>query len=159
MSRRILVVDDEKAIRRSLGNVLEDEQYEVVLAETGEEGLERVEAEDPDLVLLDIWLPGMDGIETLTKIKERSPALPVLMMSGHGTIETAVTATKLGAYDFIEKPLNLDKLLLSIEHAFNAGAQPARFDNRPGLGRLMADPRYQALKTGTNQRSESLSTQ
>jgi two-component system nitrogen regulation response regulator NtrX len=120
MSRRILIVDDEAAIRKSLSGVLEDEGYEAVTAESGEEGLERAEAADPDLVLLDVWLPGMDGIETLRVLKERFPALPVLIMSGHGTIETAVRATKLGAYDFIEKPLNLDKVLLSIEHALNA---------------------------------------
>ncbi|PLX40257.1 MAG: Fis family transcriptional regulator [Deltaproteobacteria bacterium] len=120
MMRRILVIDDEEAIRHSLASVLRDEKYEVALAESGEEGLKMVEEEDPDLVLLDIWLPGIDGLETLKILKERFPLLPVLIMSGHGSIETAVKATKLGAYDFIEKPLNLDKVFIDIEHALRS---------------------------------------
>ncbi len=119
MSSRILIVDDEQAILRSLANILEDEDYEVVTALSGEEGLEKAEAEDPDLIMLDVWLPGIDGIATLGLLKEKFPALPVLMMSGHGTIETAVKATKLGAFDFIEKPLNLDKVLLEVEQALS----------------------------------------
>ncbi len=120
MSRRILVVDDEESILRSLAGVLEDEGYDVALARSGEEALEAVEAEDPDVVLLDVWLPGIDGIDTLQELRKRYPDLPVLMMSGHANIETAVRATKLGAYDFIEKPLNLDKILLDIENALRA---------------------------------------
>jgi two-component system nitrogen regulation response regulator NtrX len=117
MSRRILVIDDEEAIRQSLSAILKDEKYEVALAGSGEEGLVKIEEEDPDLVLLDIWLPGIDGLETLERAKERFPNLPIIIMSGHGTIETAVKATKLGAYDFVEKPINLDKILLEIENA------------------------------------------
>jgi len=79
----------------------------VVIAESGAEALEKIDQLIPDLVLLDIWMPGMDGIETLVKIKETYPFLQVVIMSGHGTIETAVKATKLGAYDFIEKPLSM----------------------------------------------------
>ena len=120
MSRRILVVDDEESILRSLAGVLEDEGYDVALTRSGEEALEAVETEDPDLVLLDVWLPGIDGIDTLRELRTRYPDLPVLMMSGHANIETAVRATKLGAYDFIEKPLNLDKILLDIENALRA---------------------------------------
>ncbi|MBI5014578.1 MAG: sigma-54-dependent Fis family transcriptional regulator [Deltaproteobacteria bacterium] len=129
MSRRILVVDDEESILRSLEGVLHDEGYEVVTASSGEEALEKVEAEDPDLVLLDVWLPGKDGIETLEALRGRLHGLPVLMMSGHGSIETAVKATRLGAHDFIEKPLNLDKVLLAIGHAFRASrlAEENRF--------------------------------
>ncbi len=120
MSRRILVVDDEESILRSLAGVLEDEGYDVALTRSGEEALEAVETEDPDVVLLDVWLPGIDGIDTLRELRKRYPDLPVLMMSGHANIETAVRATKLGAYDFIEKPLNLDKILLDIENALRA---------------------------------------
>ena len=120
MSRTILVVDDEESILVSLRGALEDEGYEVAVARSGEEAVEGVDAADPDVVILDVWLPGMDGVETLQRLREKDPDLPVLMMSGHATIETAVKATKLGAYDFIEKPLNLDKLLLTIEHAVHA---------------------------------------
>ncbi len=114
MARTILVVDDEASILQSLEGILSDEGFEVVSAENGNEALIKVEEVLPDLVLLDIWMPGMDGIETLVKIREAYPYLQVVMMSGHGTIETAVKATKLGAYDFIEKPLSMEKLLHTV---------------------------------------------
>lgn len=117
MARSILVVDDEESIVRSLEGILTDEGFEVRNAVNGKAALERIEEEIPDLVLLDIWMPELDGIETLVKIKETCPGLQVVMMSGHGTIETAVKATKLGAYDFIEKPLSLEKVLLTIKNA------------------------------------------
>jgi len=117
MARTILVVDDEESILQSLNGILSDEGFEVICAGSGIEALERIEEIIPDLVLLDIWMPDMDGVETLVKIKENYPMVQVLMMSGHGTIETAVRATKLGAYDFIEKPLSLEKVLLSINNA------------------------------------------
>ncbi len=120
MSCRILVVDDEESILHSLEGVLRDEGFEVALARSGEEALQAAEREDPDVVLLDVWLPGIDGVETLQRFRERFPDVPVLMMSGHATIETAVRATKLGAYDFIEKPLNLDRVLLDIDNALKA---------------------------------------
>jgi two-component system, NtrC family, nitrogen regulation response regulator NtrX len=119
--KRILIVDDEESIRRSLQGILQDEGFRTLFAENGEQGIALVRDEIPDLVLLDIWMPGLDGIETLRKIREISPELLVIMMSGHGTIETAVKATKLGAYDFIEKPLSLEKLLLSVQHALAVG--------------------------------------
>ncbi len=119
MANTILVIDDEESIRNTLSGVLKDEGYGVLLAEDGEKGLLAAKGEMPELILLDIWMPGMDGMEVLKKIKDEAPSLPVLMMSGHGTIETAVQATKLGAYDFIEKPLSLDKLLLSINNALS----------------------------------------
>ena len=113
----ILIVDDEASILASLEGILEDEDYDVHQAESGEQAL-RVMREVPvDLVLLDIWMPGMDGLETLQHIKNDHPDVQVVMMSGHGTIETAVRATKLGAYDFIEKPLSLDKVALIVSHA------------------------------------------
>ena len=117
MARTILIVDDERSIIQSLDGILKDEGFEVFAAESGTAALAKIEEEMPDLVLLDIWMPGMDGIETLIKIKELHPFPQVIMMSGHGTIETAVKATKLGAYDFIEKPLSLEKVLLSINNA------------------------------------------
>jgi len=117
MARSILVVDDEASIIQSLDGVLSDEGFDVQNAGNGLEALERIEDEIPDLVLLDIWMPDLDGIETLVRIKEAYPHLQVVMMSGHGTIETAVKATKLGAYDFIEKPLSLEKVLLTIQNA------------------------------------------
>ncbi len=119
MASTILVVDDEQSILDSLEGILGDEGYEVVKALSGPEALDKIKETIPDLVLLDIWMPGMDGIDTLVKIKEKYPALQVVMMSGHGTIETAVKATKLGAYDFIEKPLSLEKLLLTINNALD----------------------------------------
>ncbi len=114
--RTILVVDDEASIRESLEGILQDEGYNPLFAETGEDALAMLGRELPDLVLLDIWMPGMDGLETLRRIKELHPGLTVIMMSGHGTIETAVKATKMGAFDFIEKPLSLEKVLLSIQN-------------------------------------------
>ena len=117
MSKTILVVDDETSILQSLEGILSDEGFEVATAESGLEALKKVEETMPDLVLLDIWMSGMDGIETLEKIKDLYPRLQVIMMSGHGNIETAVKATKVGAYDYIEKPLSLEKLLLSINNA------------------------------------------
>ena len=119
LARTILIIDDEESIIQSLNGILTDEGFETVSAKSGEAGLERIEEVIPDLVLLDIWMPGMDGIDTLVKIKEVYPQLQVVMMSGHGTIETAVKATKLGAYDFIEKPLSLEKVLLSINNALD----------------------------------------
>ncbi len=117
MRKTILIVDDEESICQSLRGVLADDGYDVLTAGSGEEALKIVEDDLPGLVLLDIWLPGMDGIETLKIIKSDHPQVRVVMMSGHGTIETAVKATKLGAFDFIEKPLSLDKVLLIVKHA------------------------------------------
>jgi len=117
MAKTILVVDDEKDIRISLTGILEDEGYQVLTADSGVGALECARQELPDLVLLDIWMPGMDGLETLERIKVLFPQLTVIMISGHGTIETAVRATKLGAFDFIEKPLSLDKVLISVVNA------------------------------------------
>lgn len=114
---RILIVDDEKNIVSSLQEILNDEGYDIITAEDGLDALEKVQSEPPDLVLLDIWIPGMDGIEVLQAIKTYHPEIEVLVMSGHGTIDTAVKATKLGAYDFIEKPFSLDQLVLSVEKA------------------------------------------
>ncbi|MBU5615009.1 sigma-54-dependent transcriptional regulator [Geomonas azotofigens] len=117
MTETILIVDDEDGIRSSLAGILEDEGYRTVCAADGVEALALCQKELPGLVLLDIWMPRMDGIETLKRLKELHPALNVIMMSGHGTIETAVKSTKLGAYDFIEKPLSLEKVVVTVENA------------------------------------------
>ncbi len=117
MSRAVLVVDDEASIRQSLLGALKDEGYKVRAASGGTECLELLRQDRPDVVLLDIWMPEMDGLETLKRIKAEWPDLVVIMMSGHGTIETAVRATKLGALDFIEKPLSLERLLVVLQNA------------------------------------------
>jgi two-component system, NtrC family, nitrogen regulation response regulator NtrX len=117
---KILIVDDESEIRLSLKGVLEDEGYKTSVAESGEACLELLRKQALDVVLLDVWLPGIDGLETLQKIRELDKAPEVIMISGHGTIETAVRATKLGAYDFLEKPLSLDKTLILIKNAIEA---------------------------------------
>jgi two-component system, NtrC family, nitrogen regulation response regulator NtrX len=117
---KILIVDDESEIRLSLKGVLEDEGYKASAAESGEACLEFLRKQAMDVVLLDVWLPGIDGLETLQKIRELDKAPEVIMISGHGTIETAVRATKLGAYDFLEKPLSLDKTLILIKNAIEA---------------------------------------
>jgi len=116
----ILIVDDEAGIRRSLKGVLEDEGYASAQAESGEACLEALHKNSFDVVLLDIWLPGVDGLETLEKIRAMANPPEVIMISGHGTIETAVRATKLGAYDFLEKPLSLDKTLILVKNAIDA---------------------------------------
>ena len=117
----ILIVDDERLIQSTLRGVLEDEGYRVTSVSSAEEALARLVDDAPDLVFLDIWMPGMDGLEALAEMKQRRPETAVVMISGHATIETAVKATKLGAYDFIEKPLSLEKTLLvtarTLEHA------------------------------------------
>ena len=119
MNKSILVIDDEKDIRTALTGILEDEGYHVLTAESGAEGIECAQQELPDLILLDIWMPGMDGLVTLEKLKALLPQVTVIMISGHGTIETAVRATKLGAFDFIEKPLSLEKVLISVANALH----------------------------------------
>jgi len=115
----LLIVDDEPSILQSLGGLLSDEGFEVTTAVNGYEALKIIDAESPDLVLLDIWMPGIDGIETLKEIKRENPNIQVIIITGHGTIETAVKATKLGAFDLIEKPLSIDKVIVAINNALN----------------------------------------
>ncbi len=113
----ILIVDDEKNIRSSLEGILRDEGYEVRSVGSGEELLRQASQAAPDLVILDVWLPGMDGLQALEELRRVAPELPVIMISGHSSVETAVRATKLGAYDFIEKPLSLEKTVLTVRNA------------------------------------------
>jgi two-component system nitrogen regulation response regulator NtrX len=115
----ILLVDDEPSILRTLSGLLSDEGFEVKTASNGYEALKFIDAESPDLVLLDIWMPGIDGIETLKEIKKDNPFIQVVIITGHGTIETAIKATKLGAFDFIEKPLSIEKVIVAINNALN----------------------------------------
>ncbi len=117
MPASILIVDDEQGIRESLGALLRDEGYETETVASGEECLERLEKRRFDLMLLDVWLPKIDGIETLERIQAQDGAPMVVMISGHGNIETAVRATKLGAFDFVEKPLSLEKTMLVVRNA------------------------------------------
>ena len=122
MAEKILVVDDETSILQSLEGILSDEGFEPICAGSAEEGLKIIDEEDVDLVLLDIWMPGMDGLTALEEIKKRDLVLPVIMISGHGNIETAVKATKSGAFDFIEKPPSYDKIVVAV----NNGLQMSR---------------------------------
>ena len=114
---RLLVVDDEENVRASLEGILRDEGFRTDSVDSGEACLEQLRRQKYDVVFLDIWLPEKDGIETLTEIRDTSPEQYVIVISGHGTVETAVQATKLGAFDFIEKPLSLEKVMLVLEHA------------------------------------------
>ena len=120
---KILVVDDELGIRRTLEGIFKDEGYDTILAEDGESALKILSQTKPSLVILDIWMPGMDGIEILRKIKQLYPDLAVIMISGHATIATAVTATRLGASDFVEKPLDLHRIVRSVQRALESSQE------------------------------------
>ena len=117
MDTALLIVDDEEGIRETLSGIFEDEGYIVTAVASGEEALGVLREQSPDLVLLDVWLSGMDGIQILQEIKKTSPNLPVVMISGHGNIELAVKATRMGAYEFLEKPLSLERVLLVARRA------------------------------------------
>ncbi len=117
MTARIMIVDDEEPIRDSLQGLFEDEEYLVVCAASGEEAIARLRKQPVDCVLLDIWMPGIDGLETLARIHQMDESLPVIMMSGHATIDTAVRATRQGAFDFVEKPLSFDRLMILARNA------------------------------------------
>jgi len=152
-SEHILIVDDERAIQKALRGVLEDEGYRVSVAGSAQEAVAQLQDESPDLVFLDIWMPGADGLEALADFKRIRPETAVVMISGHGTIETAVKATKLGAYDFIEKPLSLEKILLAATRALDHGRlerenrdlreQLARGQQIVGRSRLIEELRQQ----------------
>jgi UDP-3-O-[3-hydroxymyristoyl] N-acetylglucosamine deacetylase len=119
MDKKVLIVDDEERVVQSIAGVLEDEGFRVSTARSGEEAIRVFQQEEPDVTLLDIWIPGMDGIEILKRLKWIAPECQVIMISGHATISTAMTSVKLGAFDFIEKPLSLDVLLLTIRRALD----------------------------------------
>jgi DNA-binding NtrC family response regulator len=149
---KILVVDDEPDIRSLIKEILEDETFEVAVAENATQANNIRENFDPDLILLDIWMPGVDGITLLKQWNESDQmSVPVIMISGHGTVETAVEATRLGAYDFIEKPLSLAKLILTVNHALEKTSlqkenirlrrHDQRADTPIGKSRIMQDLR------------------
>jgi two-component system nitrogen regulation response regulator NtrX len=117
---KILIIDDEPAIRSTLADILGDEGHRTALAESGEEGIAQFARDEFDLVLLDLWLPGIDGLAVLERLRSAA-ATPVIMISGHGNVEAAVKATRLGAYDFLQKPLSLERVLLTVNHALNDG--------------------------------------
>ena len=122
MKHTILITDDEENIRLSLKGGLEDEGYNTILASSGEEAQRIIEKQDVDLLLLDIWMPGKDGLQTLEEIKRDGYSFPVIIMTGHGSIETAIRATRLGALDFIEKPLDLNKIIITINNTLHLRA-------------------------------------
>jgi len=130
---KILIVDDEPEIRSSLLGVLEDEGFLVETAQDAEQCLEKVRAAKPDVVLLDIWMPGRDGVQILEELKQISPTMPVIIISGHATIQNALEATRKGAFDFIEKPFQIDSILLSIDRALE----------RTGKEKTESEPRQQ----------------
>ena len=120
MSGTICIVDDEQTILDSLSPILQDERYQVMTAKSGEEALKVIPMEPPDVVLLDIWMkPGIDGLEVLKQVREQFPNMPVIIMSAHASIDTAVKATKLGAYDYLEKPLDLEKVTILVRNALH----------------------------------------
>ncbi|MFQ5904103.1 MAG: UDP-3-O-acyl-N-acetylglucosamine deacetylase, partial [Candidatus Binatia bacterium] len=135
MEKTILVVDDEDGVRESVREILKDEGYRVIEAANGTSALDLIRKENPHLVLLDIWMPQVDGIGLLKEIKKQGPEINVIMISGHGNIHTAVTATKLGAFDFIEKPLSLDGLLLTVRRALGESPTVKGGGRRPKTGK------------------------
>jgi two-component system nitrogen regulation response regulator NtrX len=143
MAGDILVVDDEADIRDIVAGILDDEGYRTRTARNADEALAAIEARRPNLVFLDIWLQGsrLDGLQVLDVVKERHPELPVVMISGHGNIETAVSAIKSGAYDFIEKPFKADRLVLIAERASRPRACAARCASCEDLGPGQPDRR------------------
>jgi two-component system nitrogen regulation response regulator NtrX len=141
MSHSVLIVDDESGIRQSLSSILRDEGYRVDAVASGEECLAAARKSPYDLVLLDVWLPGMDGMETLKRLREGNGAPMVVMISGHGNIETAVRATKLGAFDFVEKPLSLEKTVLVVKHAL----EHLRLDEENRRLRAELEQRYRII--------------
>ncbi len=138
MRERVLVVDDEAGVRASLAGILGDEGYVVEAVESGEEALAALGARRYDLVLLDVWLPGADGLDVLGRIREADAELPVVVISGHGTIETAVNALRIGAQDFVEKPLSLEKTLLAVKNAL----QRRRLESEVQALKRRLDERY-----------------
>ena len=117
MSGTICIVDDEPSILHTLSSILEDEGYQVTIAKTGKEALKVIQREPPDVVMLDVWMPEIDGLEVLKRVREQFPNVMVIMMSGHGSVETAVKAIKLGVYDYLEKPLDLEKIPILVRNA------------------------------------------
>ena len=164
--KTILVVDDEDGVRESVREALSDEGYRVVDTGDGTEVLRIIDEHCPELVLLDIWMPQMDGIGLLKEIKSQRPDINVVMVSGHGNIHTAVTATKFGAFDFIEKPVSLDGLLSTVQRALGelpvAGGKTQasmRFQNPREKAAAKIAPAARRIKQKTLAKSVVLSGQ
>ncbi len=149
----ILVIDDEPGIRSTVRDILEDEGHRVLLAEDAVVGLELLEAERPDLVVLDVWLPRMGGLEALAELRARRPELEILVVSGHATIDMAVRALKLGAFDFIEKPLSMDRILTAVRNALEMGS--LKRENRD-LRRAASRPAEAEPLVGSSRAMEEL---
>ena len=155
MQHKVLVIDDEAAIRDSLKMILEYDGYDCLLAPSGQTGLARIERDDPDVVLLDVRMPGMDGQEVLRKIRMLDELLPVIIISGHGTVSTAVEVTKLGAFDFLEKPLSTERVKLTIRNALShrqldsenrkLGAENRKLDAENRSWRRAAELRHEMI--------------
>ena len=141
MKPRVLIIDDEDAVRSSLKMIFEYEGYETLQAANGPVGLKLAEQEAPDLVFLDVRMPQLDGLDVLKRLKEKDPALPVVILSGHGTVKTAVEAVKLGAFDFIEKPPDSERILIAARNAL--GHKKLAEENR--RLRLVFDDRYRMV--------------
>ena len=122
MKPKVLIIDDEESILESLADILEDEGFVVQTALTGEEGLQKLKEDLPDLLILDVWLPDEDGLKILKRLRKEWPGLPVIIISGHGTVEMAVKAIKLGAFDFLEKPLSYDRVVVTVSNALRLRA-------------------------------------
>ncbi|HEX7252162.1 MAG TPA: response regulator, partial [Thermoanaerobaculia bacterium] len=147
---RILVIDDEKAIRETLSQILGDEGFLVTASATGEEGLRRLTEESYDVVFLDVWLKDRDGLSILESVGPRAQEVPIVMISGHANVETAVRAVRLGAYDFLEKPLSLERVILTAQKAIErrdlltevtsfrgkAASEAQLLGSSPGMSRL-----------------------
>lgn len=155
VNKTILVVDDEDDVRESVREVLSDEGYRVVDTADGTLVLDLIRQERPELVLLDIWMPQVDGIGLLKEIKIQEPGLNVVMVSGHGNIHTAVTATKFGAFDFLEKPVSLDGLLLTVQRALGESSSSAAKQSR-AKRKSTAAKRGEALEAETRSKQKTL---
>ena len=142
MEKKVLIVDDDERVVQSIAGVLEDEGFQVITAKSGEEAIGIFEQKKPDVTLLDIWMPGMDGIEVLKRLKRMAPDCQAIMISGHATISTAMTAVKLGAFDFIEKPLSLDVLLMTIRRALDRQKQKGDASSGELLSRGLPSPSF-----------------
>ncbi|MDA8431587.1 MAG: sigma-54 dependent transcriptional regulator, partial [Nitrospiraceae bacterium] len=150
----VLIVDDEEGIRTALSGIFEDEGYESVTAASGEEALRVARESVPDIVLLDVWLSGMDGLQTMQELKEWSPELPVVIISGHANIELAVKATKIGAYDILEKPLSMEKVLLTVRRALEK--RSLEIENRALRENLLKKSRLVGMSAKIQQLKEQI---
>jgi UDP-3-O-[3-hydroxymyristoyl] N-acetylglucosamine deacetylase len=148
VNETVLVVDDEERIRSSIRGILSDEGFRVVDTGLAPRVMDLIASENPDVVLLDVWMPDMDGIELLRRIKAEQPAVPVIMISGHANIQSAVAATRLGAADFIQKPFSVTGLLASISRALDGGSAGPESPNSPAAELGKQSARRKAVRTG-----------